>query len=424
MSSEYLTMPHWPTLLFDNREGTPLERTQELLKRLGNPEKKLPPVVHVAGTNGKGSTIAFLRAMLEASGYKVHVYTSPHLQRFNERIVLAGTEIDDTTLFTVIEQARIAAGDDSFSFFEGTTAAAFLAFSQTPADIVLLETGAGGRFDPTNVIEKPILNIITTISFDHMNILGNTLAEIAWHKAGIMRSDVPCVISFQPDGVHQVLEQEAQAVNAHVCVYGQHWAVQKNPHGLCYVTADGSVDLPHPVLLGPHQYVNAGNAIAAATLLEHFDITQEAIETGLQSAHWPARLERIKSGARASMVPKDWELWVDGGHNMAAGYMLAAFIDEEWQDKPTYIVFGTTQGKDVVSLLAPLIGKVQGMYAIPVISEPKSYAAEHIKDMMQSHTRVHVCESVEDAIEKITQATHEPARILVFGSLYLRVLVA
>ena len=162
-ASPYLTMPHWPKLLFDNREGTPLERTQELLKRLGNPEAKLPPVVHVAGTNGKGSTIAFLRAILEAAGYKVHVYTSPHLKRFNERIVLAGREIDDTSLFTVIEQARLAAGDDSFSFFEGTTAAAFLAFSQTPADIVLIETGAGGRFVPTNVLVRPALNIITTI---------------------------------------------------------------------------------------------------------------------------------------------------------------------------------------------------------------------------------------------------------------------
>ena len=235
MSSDYLTMPHWPTLLFDNRPGTPLERTQELLARLGNPEKKLPPVVHVAGTNGKGSTIAFLRAILEAAGYKVHVYTSPHLQRFNERIVLAGREIDDTALFTVIEETRLAADDDSFSFFEGTTAATLLAFSRTPADIVLMETGAGGRFDPTNVIEKPALTIITTISYDHIDILGKTLTEIAWHKAGIMRANVPCIISFQPDEAHQILQTEAHELQTPLCVYGLHWAAQKTAAGLRYI---------------------------------------------------------------------------------------------------------------------------------------------------------------------------------------------
>ena len=419
MSSDYLTMPHWPTLLFDNRDGTPLERTQELLKRLGNPEKKLPPVVHVAGTNGKGSTIAFLRAMLEAAGYKVHVYTSPHLHRFNERIVLAGCEIDDTTLFTVIEETRIAAGEERVSFFEGTTAAALLAFSQTPADIVLMETGAGGSFDPTNVIEKPALTIITTISHDHMDILGKTLSDIAWHKAGIMRKDVPCIISFQPDEVHQILQKEAQELGAFVCVYGQHWAVQKTAQGLRYINADGAIDLPPPVLLGPHQYVNAANAITAATLLEDFDIDQEAIEAGLQHAHWLGRLERLHKP-----LLEGWELWVDGGHNMAAGHMLAAFIEEAWCDKPTYIIFGTTVGKDVESLLLPLVGKVAGMYATPVISEPKSYASETISRIMQPHIHVETCDSVEDAMEHIIASSCVPGRILVFGSLYLRVLVA
>jgi len=423
-NSPYLTMPHWPTLLFDHGPGTPLERTQELLKRLGSPEKKLPPVVHVAGTNGKGSTIAFLRAMLELAGYKVHVYTSPHLQCFNERIVLAGREIDDTALYTVIEQTRLAAGVDSFSFFEGTTAAAMLAFSQTPADIVLIETGAGGRFDPTNVIEKPALTIITTISYDHMDILGKTLPEIAWHKAGIMRSGVPCIISFQPDEVHRALQYEAQKLDTLVCVYGQHWAVQKTAEGLRYINPDGEVDLPPPVLLGPHQYVNAGNAITAATLLTDFDIDEDTVMAGLQNARWPGRLEHITQGPRFALLAQGFELWVDGGHNMAAGHMLAAFIEANWQDKPTTIVFGTTQGKDVESLLVPLISKVKGIYATPVISEPKSYAAETIVQMVQPHTQVIPCDSVEDAIAKIIETSTGPARILVFGSLYLRVLVA
>ena len=420
----YLTMPHWPTLLFDNRPGTPLSRTQALLARVGHPERKLPPLVHVSGTNGKGSTIAFMRAMLEAAGYKVHAYTSPHLHRFNERIVLAGREIDETTLFTAIETVRIAAGEDSYSFFEGTTVAALLAFSQIPADILLMETGMGGRFDPTNVVENPVLTIITTISPDHTEYLGNTLAEIAWHKAGIMRENAPCVISFQPEEAQAVLIEEAEKTGTMLCNYGMHWMVQKTVNGMRYVNADSSVDLPAPALLGPHQYVNAGNAITAITLLEDFDVDMEAVITGLQTVYWPGRMEHITEGACARMLPEGFELWVDGGHNMAAGHMLSAFLEENWQDKPTHIIFGTTQGKDVVSLLSPIVGQVAGIYAIPVISEPKSYAADTITQIMQGVSPVVVCENVEDAISRIVAQSETASRILVFGSLYLRVLVA
>ena len=419
----YLTMPHWPTLLFDNRPGTPLERTKELLARVGNPEKKLPPVVHVSGTNGKGSTIAFLRAMLEAAGYKVHAYTSPHLHRFNERIVLAGREVDDTTLFTAIEAARLAAGEDSYSFFEGTTVAAMLLFSQTPADILLMETGLGGRFDPTNVVERPVLTIITTISPDHTDILGNSLSEIAWHKAGIMRENVPCIISFQPEEALAVLKNEAENLEAYPCCYGQHWMVQKTTSGMRYVSADGNIDFPAPALLGPHQYVNAGNAIMAAMLLEDFNIPVEAINHGLQQVCWLGRMERITEGTCAGMLPEGFELWVDGGHNMAAGHMLAAFLEESWRDKPTYLIFGTTQGKDVVSLLAPVVGLVRGIYAMPVISEPNSYSAETIAHMMQGISPVVACGSIEDATQEIIANAEMPSRILVFGSLYLRVLI-
>ena len=418
--SPYLTMPHWPTMLFDGRPGTPLERTQELLTRLGTPEKRLPPVIPVAGTNGKGSTIAFLRAMFEAAGYKCHVYTSPHLHRFNERITLASREIDDTMLFTAIEAARIAANNTSYSFFEGTTAAAFWAFAQTPADVVLLETGAGGRFDPTNVIERPALTIITTISPDHMDILGHSLSEIAWHKAGILRENVPAIISFQAEETLQVLNAEMNSVGAIPCTYGTHWRVAKTETGLRYSNADGEFDLPPPNLLGPHQYVNA---ITAATLLD-FNLGEQHVIAGLTNAHWPARLEHITTGPRAAMLPPHWELWVDGGHNMAAGHTLAAHIEDAWADKPTHIIFGTTQGKDVLSLLSPLAGKVDKIFAIPVISEPKSFTAEAITTHMQPlGCPILPATSVEDAIEKITKDA-TPARILIFGSLYLRVLVA
>lgn len=417
-------MPHWPTLLFDGREGTPLSRTEALLARLGHPEKNLPPVVHVAGTNGKGSTIAFLRAMLESAGLAVHAYISPHLHRFNERITLAGREISDSELFTAVEAARQAAGGDSFSLFEGTTAAAFWAFARTPADVLLLETGVGGRFDPTNVIEKPALTILTTISPDHTDILGATLPEIAWHKAGILREGVPAIVSFQSQEVQDVLQAGMQAAGAIPCVYGTHWRVQKTTHGLRYSNADGDFDLPAPVLPGPHQYVNAGNAVTAASILD-FDISEKDVAAGLRQAAWPARLERIAAGPRAALLPEGWELWVDGGHNMAAAHALAAHIEDAWTDRPTHIIFGTTQGKDVLSMLAPLAGRVEKLLAIPVISEPKSYSAAAIVARMQSAgCPMEAADSVEDAIGRITQGAPAPARILVFGSLYLRVLVA
>lgn len=416
-------MPHWPTMLFDGRVGTPLSRTQTLLARLENPEKRLPPVIHVAGTNGKGSTIAFLRAMLESAGLKVHAYTSPHLHRFNERITLASREISDTELFTAIEAARIAANGESYSLFEGTTAAAFWAFANTPADVLLLETGAGGRFDPTNVIERPILTILTTISPDHTDILGHSLSEIAWHKAGILRADVPAIISFQAPETLNTLHAEIATTGAIPCIYGTHWRVAKTQDGLRYSNADGNVDLPAPNLLGPHQYVNAGNALTAATILE-FDIQPKDITAGLTKAHWPARLERITTGARAAMLPQGWELWLDGGHNMAAGHTLASHIEDAWKDKPTHIIFGTTRGKDVLSMLAPLAGKVEKYFAVPVISEPKSYsAADIIAQLEPSGCPIAPAESIEDAFERITQSG-PPARILIWGSLYLRVLVA
>lgn len=421
-TNPYITMPHWPTLLYEGRNGQPLAHTKELLGKLGNPHTKLPPVVHVAGTNGKGSTIAFLRAMLEAAGKKVHVYTQPHLHRFNERIVLAGREIDDTRLHAVIEQTRLAAGDTHYSFFEGTTAAAMLAFSQEPADILLMETGCGGRYDPTNIIEKPALTIITTISYDHMGILGDSLQQIAWHKAGIMRPDVPCVISFQSSEVMEVLLYEANEIGAIPCVYGIHWRTQRSENGLAYGTAEGVAEFPAPNLLGPHQYINAANAMTAATVLTEMDLTQAQVIHGLTHAKWPARMEHITQGAIAKSLKDGWELWVDGGHNLAAGHAVAAHIENNWQDKPTYLIFGTTQGKDIEGILTPLLPQVKACAVMPVISEPQSYSPDILANMIAPlGTQAIQAENADDAIEKI-MASGAPGRILVFGSMYLRVL--
>lgn len=424
MNRHKILMPHWPAPLWFEPPGNSLARTRALLERLGNPQEKLPPTVHVAGTNGKGSSIAFLRAMLEAAGYKVHSYTSPHMERFNEQISLAGQMIGDEPLHECLERCRMAAGDDlAVKFFEGTTAAAFLAMSRHPADILLLETGMGGRIDPTNVIRRPVLTLVTTISMDHTDFLGDSLRKIAGHKAGILKPGVPCVVSFQPPEAMEVLEEAATAVDVPLYVYGQHWNVQRAQEGIFYQDHYGLLPLPSPVLRGPHQLLNAGNAIAAASLLEDFDIPGEAIERGLRHAHWPGRLERFTGGQVASLLPEEWELWFDGGHNMAAGHAIAQHAQQEWQDKPLYLICGTTEGKDVAAMLLPLKDYVHKLYGVRVQAEPRSMeamtvAAAASKAGYEPIVRDSVYEAVE---ELVSDKQNKPGRILVFGSLFFRI---
>lgn len=410
-------MPHWPTPNWGEIPGEPLERMERLLEALDNPHTKLPPVIHVAGTNGKGSTIAFMRAMLEAAGYKVHAYTSPHIHKFSERITLAGEPVEEEKLHLALEQCRMANEEQPISFFEGTTAAAFLLFSETLADILLLETGMGGRFDPTNIIEKNRLSLITTISGDHQEYLGNTLEEIAIHKAGIIKTECPTIIGFQPPEVSELLEKEANALQAPALVYNKHWAVQKSPNGFIYADGHGQIELPEPALKGPHQLLNAGCAIAALSALDEFDIIGDHITAGLRWVNWPGRLEQISKTSLA----EGWELWFDGGHNMAAGHMLSVIAEDEWNDTPLYVIFGTTRGKDVAEMIQPLSQIAEEIIAVPVIAEPKCYTPQEILD---STTDVGLnlmqAESVEIAIQEVLHMSDTPARILVFGSLYLR----
>lgn len=417
-------MPHWPDAAAPVPEGDPRERVLTLLARMDHPQRRLPPVIHVAGTNGKGSTIAFLRAMLEAAGYRVHAYTSPHLHRFNERIRLAGVAIDDAALHHAIEAARFAADGLPVSFFEGTTAAAFYAFAHHPADVLLMETGMGGRFDPTNILDRPRLTLITSISYDHTEHLGRELSSIAWHKAGIMRTGVSCIVSHQPPEALKTLQREAEAIGAPLYYHGAHWAVERLPHGMRFIDGHGAAALPEPALIGPHQRLNAACAIAAITLLDEFDISPAAITHGLQHAQWPGRLERITSGYCASLLKDGWELWCDGGHNMAAGHMLAAMAETDWSDLPLYVIFGTTKGKDLAGMFVPLADKIALLCAVPVISEPGSAAPESIcRTAVQAGIAAGTADSVADAVEQIIATGHPPGRILAFGSLYLRILV-
>lgn len=414
MSPYALHMPHWPKPVA-SPPGTPSERARALLAKLNHPENALPPVVHVGGTKGKGSTIAFMRAMLEAAGYRVHVYSSPHIAKFNERIVLAGTEISDDMLYDVLEEAREAAGDMALGFFDATTAAAMLAFSRVPADILLMEMGLGGEVDATNIIDHPLLTVLTTLSYDHMEYMGHSLASIARFEAGIFKAGCPCIVSYQHEEAWPVLKEAAEKLNAPLYSYGPHWRVARTQDGMIYADTHGEVALPEPGLLGVHQIVNAGNAIAAISALENFDVRQEHIEKGLQKVRWKGRLEQM----RAPFLRPGAECWFDGGHNMAASEVIAEFVRGHWMDKPLYLIFGTTKGKDLLPMLAPFAGLVRRVYGVGVKSEPNSYDADTITEAAFPLMKARSANGIHEALEDIEQNEAGPFRALIFGSLYL-----
>ncbi len=421
-----IEMPHWPQPLWHTPPGAPLERMRRVLARLGNPQERLPPVIQVAGTNGKGSTIAFLRAMLEAAGYRVHAYTSPHLHRFAERIRLQGRLIGEAELTRALEATRAACGEDiPVTFFEGTTAAAYLAMSQSPADIALIETGMGGRDDPTNLLPTAILSLITPIDYDHTEFLGPTLAEIAAHKAGILKAGIPAIIGPQGPEALAVIARRAEEIGAPLLVHGRDWAAERaiadGQEWLRYADAHGEAALPMPALAGEHQAINAGMAIAALTTLEDFTVEAEAVVRGLAEVQWPGRLERITQGALAAALPLGWELWMDGGHNPHGAQAVAHHLASAWTDKPTTLIFGTTRGKELAPMLAPLLAQMQDAWAVPVRAEPKCYGPQEILQAAQGLGAMQAAQDVAEAVRRCVETHAAPHRILVFGSLYLRV---
>ena len=411
-------MPHWPVLLGQGKLEPGTERVKTLLSRIGNPEKHLPPVVHVAGTNGKGSTITFLRAILTAAGYRVHVYTSPHLFEFNERVVLAGDKVSDTALYTALETCRIAADGMPVTMFEGTTAAAFQLFAEHEADVLLIETGLGGRLDATNVIEKPAATVITPISLDHKEYLGPDLGTIAAEKAGIARAGVPCIIAPQEQQAIEVLSVMAYKAGASLFRYGYEWGVAEADEGLLFISDERQVPFPLPALEGGHQLVNAATAVATLTRLAGFTVTDAAIRQGLQTAYWPARLQRIHKGL-ARLLPEGWELWLDGAHNEGGATVLSQWALHH-QDKALCLVFGTTRGKDIRSFLRYFNDIAKIIYVVHVKSEPNSYTIEEMNDLAEEEKVVVVpAESIEDAILHSTRTIQMPTRVLVCGSLFL-----
>jgi dihydrofolate synthase/folylpolyglutamate synthase len=391
-----------------------LDRMWHLLGALGHPERALPPVVHIAGTNGKGSTLAMLRAGLEAAGQSVHAYTSPHLARFHERIRLAGTLISEDHLAVVLDECMHANGDTPITYFEITTAAALLAFSRTSADFTLLEVGLGGRLDSTNVIDNPALTIITPISYDHPQFLGETIPEIATEKAGILKRGIPCVVGPQPEDALDVIETRAARLGAPLLAHGQHWHVTEERGRLIYQDETGLLDLPLPNLIGAHQIQNAGAAIAALRHLSHVEPT---IEAAITRAHWPARLQRLHTGPLIDAAP-DAELWLDGGHNAAAGAALAEALTR-LPKRPTHLICGMLKTKDATGYMRALTAAANSLTAVTIPGETATLSAEATcAAARDSGFTAHTADSVLHAISAIT--AHTPnARILVCGSLYL-----
>jgi dihydrofolate synthase/folylpolyglutamate synthase len=404
-----------------------LGRIERLLSKLGNPERRLPPVLHVAGTNGKGSTCAFMRAILEAGGKRVHVYTSPHLVRFHERIRLSGKLIDEDELQALLEECEEANGGEPITFFEITTAAAFLAFSRRKADALILEVGLGGKLDATNVIDRPAVTVITPVELDHQQYLGDDLTTIAGEKAGIMKRGAPCVIGPQSDEAREVIEERAAQLGIPIAIWGQDFIAHEEHRRMLFQDENGLLDLPMPRLPGAHQIVNAAVAIAALRKAAGFAVDDRAIEDGLMSVDWPARMQRLTRGPLVNAAPKDAEIWLDGAHNPHGGRALAhAIADlEETHPRPLYLVCGMLQTKDPRGFFAAFRGLAKHVTTVEIPGDAASLGAGQLYDAARAEgLDAHPAPSIEDAMLQIEARAQlakskTPPRIVLCGSLRL-----
>ena len=391
-----------------------LDRVHTLLAALDHPERRLPPVIHIAGTNGKGSTLAYFRAGLEGVGKTVHAYTSPHLVRFHERIRLAGDLISEPALTEVLDACYATNNGGNITYFEITTCAALLAFARTPADYTLLEVGLGGRLDATNVVDQPALTVITPVSMDHESYLGDTLAKIAAEKAGILKRGVPCVVGPQQEAAMEVIEDRAARLGAPLLAYGQHWHAWEERGRMVYQDESGLLDLPLPALPGAHQILNAGGAIAG---LRHLGYGEEAAEAAVRNVQWPARMQRLRRGPLTEAAP-GVELWLDGGHNPDAGQALARHL-ATLPARPTYLICGMLNTKDVRGYMRPLADQVTALRAVSIPGEKATLSAgETCAAAREAGHRAETAASVAEALSDIA-ATDPNARVLICGSLYL-----
>ena len=415
------------TRLHPKRIDLSLGRIERLLAALGSPQKQLPPVIHVAGTNGKGSVVAFLRAMLEAAGKRVHVYTSPHLVRFNERYRIGapgeGKLVSDNELaVTLTECERVNAGA-AITVFEITTAVGLMLFARHPADVLLLEVGLGGRLDATNVIDHPLASIITPISIDHTDFLGDSIEEIASEKAGILKRGAPAIVAAQPRDALVAIERQAARVGAPLRVAGEDWTATEERGRLVYQDEEGLLDLPPPRLYGRHQFENAGLAIAALRSIKSLKLQPAAFEAGIAKADWPARMQRLTQGALVALAPAGSELWLDGGHNPDGGRAVAAALAdlEERVSRPLVLIVGMMATKDCQGFLSNFTGLARRMIAVPVPNVEKRMSAEAVSAAARA---IGLPATSRDNLDEALEAARKldldpPPRILITGSLYL-----
>jgi dihydrofolate synthase / folylpolyglutamate synthase len=404
-----------------------LDRINRLLERLDHPERKLPPVIHVAGTNGKGSTIAYLRATLEAAGLRVHAYTSPYLVRLNECVRLGraggGVLVGDDELREALERCEQANAGAPITVFEIKTAAAFCVFAQNPADALLLEVGLGGRLDATNTIETPLASVITPVSMDHTEFLGTTLTSIAGEKAAIIKRGVPVISAEQAPEAMAVIEAQAGRMRAPLYAAGQQWHVSVERGRLVYQDDRGLMDLAAPKLFGRHQFDNAGLAIATLRAVEAFKIGMPAFEAGIVGAEWPARMQRLVAGALVDQGPKGCEIWLDGGHNAEGGRVAAAALGdlEERVSRPLVVIAGMMANKDAGAFLANFAGLTRHIMAVPIPGRDNTMPPDRLADAARAlGMRVENAASVEAALHALSRLAYEvPPRILISGSLYL-----
>lgn len=401
-----------------------LGRMERLMTALGRPQDRLPPVLHIAGTNGKGSTTAFMRAILEAAGLKVHVYTSPHLVAFNERIRLAGRLVSDARLVEALDICEQANAGAEITFFEITTAAAFWLFAEEPADVLLLEVGLGGRLDATNVIDAPLASLITPLSMDHERYLGGSIETIAAEKAGILKPGAPAVVAPQPDAALAVIEKIAAQRGVPLSVFGRDFMAFEENGRLVYQDEGGLMDLPAPKLFGAHQAVNAGMAIAALRAAGRLPATA-AIEQGLVSVDWPGRMQPLGHGPLLDQCPPGTELWLDGGHNPGAGVAVAAVMgaQQERADRPLYLISGMLKTKDPVGFFRPFAGLARHVATVPLAStdafRPPEDLAEAAREAGLAASPFAGLEAALADLRARVEAHDTPPRVLICGSLYL-----
>ena len=408
--------------LHPKRIDLSLDRMHRVLARLDNPEKKLPPVIHVAGTNGKGSTVAYLRAILETAGLRVHAYTSPWLVRINECFRLAGQLVGDDELQAALEHVEQANAGEPLTFFEAKTAAGFLLFARHPADMLLLEVGLGGRLDSTNVVETPLASVIAPISMDHMEFLGDTLTSIAGEKAAIIKRNVPVISAEQQPEAMEVIEQQARRMRAPLHMNGMEWHVSVERGRLVYQDERGLMDLAAPRLFGRHQFDNAGLAIATLRAIDTLKLGHAAYE-GIVHAEWPARMQRLSSGKLIELGPPGSEIWLDGGHNAEGGRVAAAALGdlEERVSRPLVVIAGMMASKDAGAFLANFAGLTRHIFTVEIPGQDNTMPQDRLADAARAlGMRVEISGSVEAALRGIARLAYEvPPRILIAGSLYL-----